>query len=211
VPVIYEAKCSKCAYRFGGLAGYQAVIVDQPDDSSLAHPEEPRLVILAHPGESHILARCGFTYQTAARDGRLVAVKNVACSDCGTRYELRRVDANSVQLLGDAGCAGIAVAQLAVLTIAAIIGWQSGWYLTGFFLAAIGLCAVCGMLFQVADARASRFVRSRHPDRVREFDRGPGCPRCHSLEYTRLSTRAGKLRCPECQQYTVEIKAVAKS
>src|SRR5688572_21278386 len=101
MPLIYEATCSVCDYGSRAHSeGYLAVIVDDPCTSVDAHPDNPHLVILAHPLESMILEELGFTFTSAGLGGRLVYVKNVVCKTCGTMYELRRLGAGSGVLGG---------------------------------------------------------------------------------------------------------------
>ena len=48
--------------------------MDEPA-TTYAHPDDPHLVILAHPCEALILEEIGYTYKAVTLGGRLVAVE----------------------------------------------------------------------------------------------------------------------------------------
>ena len=204
MPLIYEATCSACDYGSGHQSeGYLAVIVDNPCSSPHAHPDDPRLVILGHPLEPMILEELGFTFTSAGFGGRMVYVKNVACKACGTMYEIRHLGAGSASL-GGIGC----LVMLGMSgAIGAAVGWSRESILLGFV---VGWVALMGF-FVLGDAMLSPFVRWRHKDRVREFDRGPHCPKCQSKAYVSFPPRWGKLICPKCGKQTVKVCVVAIS
>jgi hypothetical protein len=204
MPLIYETLCSACDYGSDAHSeGYLAVIVDDPCTSMHAHPDEPRLVILGHPLESMILEEFGFTFTSAGLGGRMVYVKNVACKVCGTMYEIRHLGAGSGSL-GGTGC-------LVMLGLSGAIGVAVGWNSESIFFGFMaGWFALLGF-FALGDAILSPFIRWRYKDRVREFDRGPDCPKCHCKKYVGFPPRWGKLLCPKCGNQTVKVRTVGIS
>lgn len=199
MPVIYQGVCSACAYDSGRRSeGYFAVIVDKPCASMWTHSDDPHLVVLAHPAESFILDELGDTLTDVCLSGRMVQVRNVACKNCGTMGEVRRLHAG----LSDIGCAGclamMCVAALAGVAVGCRSGFLAGWCTLLFLLVA-------------ADVAILRYIRWRYSSQAREFDFGPDCPKCHSKEYVRFPPRWGKLLCPICGNRTVKVRMVAKS
>ena len=204
MPLIYEATCSACDYGSGHLSeGYLAIIVDEPCCSIHAHPDDPRLVILGHPLESTILEELGFTFTSAGLGGRVVYVKNIVCEDCGAMYETCRLDAGSGSL-GGTGC-------LVMLALSAAVGAAVGWKCESVPLGFTAGCLSLRGFSAFADANISAYVRWRYNDRVSEFDRGPGCPTCHSMKYVSFPPGRGKLICPSCGQRTVSVRSVGIS
>jgi hypothetical protein len=204
MPVIYGATCSACDYGANAHSeGYLAVIVDEPCTSMHAHSAEPHLVILGHPLESMILEELGFTFTSARLGGRMVYVKNVACKECGTMYEIRRLGAGSASL-GGTGC-------LVMLGLSGAIGVAIGWNSESIFFGFIaGWLALLGF-FSLGDAVISTLIRWRSKDRVRQFDRGPDCPKCHCTKYVTFRPSRCKLTCPKCGRQTVEVHRVGIS
>lgn len=200
----YEVACSACDYVSDvDSEDYLAVIVDEPNTSIDAHPDEPRLVILGHPIEDMILEDFGFTFTSAGLGGRIVSVRNVACKSCGAMYEIRRLGASFILLEGT-GC-------LAMLGLSSVIGVGVGWseesIVSGVMATGLSLFGI----FVVGDAILWRFVRWRYKDRVKEFDRGPECPRCHCKKYTYFPPFWGKLICPKCGKKAVTVHAEGMS
>lgn len=204
MPLIYQATCSACDYGSDAHSeGYLAVIVDDPCISMHAHPDEPRLVILGHPLEAMILEELGFTFASAGLGGRLVYVENVVCKTCGAMYEIRRLGAGS-GVLGETGC-------LVILGLLAAIGTAVGWTCESILLGFLaGLLTFLGFI-ALADPIISACIRWCHKDRVREFDRGPGCPKCQSKKCVSFRPRWGKLVCPKCGMQAVKVQTVAIS
>ena len=204
MPLIYQATCSACDYcSEAHPQGYLAVIVDDPCTSMHAHPDEPRLVILGHPIESMILEELGFTFNSAGLGSRMVHVKNVACRACGTRYEIRRLGWGSASL-GRAGC-------LVMLGLAGGIGVVVGRNSESIFFGAMaGWFAFLGFI-ALSHTILSPFIRWRYKDRVREFDRGPDCPKCRCKKYVGFPPHWGKLICPKCGKQTVKVRTVGIS
>ena len=204
MPTVYAATCSACDYKSPIVsAGYAAVIVDEPKTSFRAHPDNPHLVILSHPCELQILESLGFSYASAALAGRLVIVHRVVCQACGTHYELRRLSAGW-SVLGCSGC-------LALLGISAVVGLVIGVQLESIPLGCFTGFLSLGALERVWYWTTDRYVRRRYADRVREFDRGTGCPRCGSTDYVDFGSRARNLACPVCGGQTLRAQVVGKS
>jgi transcription elongation factor Elf1 len=179
------------------------VILDEPSTSMHAHPDNHRIVILGHPIESMILEELGFTAQSVALGGRLLFVQNVACRACGTMYETRRVGADSAWL-GGSGCLVLLLISFAVGIVVA--RYQES-YLLGFVAGWLALIA----LFSLVSFVLTRYVRWRYHDRVKEFDHGPGCPKCGSKSYSAFPPRWGTLMCPKCGKQSVRVRVVGIS
>jgi predicted Zn-ribbon and HTH transcriptional regulator len=174
MPVIYQGRCTACDAVTGSTSdGYSAVYVDEPA-TAYAHPDDPHLVILAHPGESLILEEVGYTHKAAASGGRLVAVRQVYCKECGRPFEVRRLTAG-LTALGCGGCLGVvALAAVAGVGIGVLVGgWVgdvAGW--TAF-----------GLLVAVGEVAVRRSIRWRYSDRARRVDTPTQCPNCGSRRY----------------------------
>ena len=108
MPTILQAQCDRCGYASEHFSEhYGAVLVDDlPCDTpqylvagaaliqtsvtaQTAKSEDPRLLVLAHPRESDILANAGYTWRTVAAEGRYVAVQSGMCRSCGQRFDYR--------------------------------------------------------------------------------------------------------------------------
>lgn len=204
MPLIYQAKCSACDYVSPSQSdGYLAVIVEEPCPSWCAHPDDSRLAVLAHPCEGFVLEEIGFTLASASLGGRMVDVNNVSCCDCGTMYELRRVGTGR-SAFGGIGCVGI-------LVLSAVIGLAVGRHYVSVPLGVVTAYLVTFGLLALGDAIVSLLIRRRYPDRVKEFDRGPDCPKCHSREYVRFPPFWKKLICPNCDRQTVRVRTIGIS
>jgi hypothetical protein len=199
--VIYEGRCSACDASTLTADGYLAVSVDEPA-SAHAHPNDPYLVILAHPCESLILEEIGYTYKAAALGGRLVGVTNVFCRACGQPFEIRHQTAG-LAAFGCGGClAMMAVAAGAGVGVSLLvddwIGYVAGWATSALF----GIAA---------ESAVVRFVRWRHADRAVRVATPKMCPSCGSREYSRPGALWGAIPCVACGQRAVRFRAVGKS
>jgi len=204
MPIVYQATCSDCGYADPVRSeGYSAVIVDGPSPSPFVHPEEGRLVVLAHPLESMIMEELGLSHQSAALGGRLVRVRPVICPACGTSYELRRLSAGSAAL-GCSGCLGMLGAGAG---IGVLVGWHGHSFSGGLAAGWFSVWGIVGFAEWVTD----RYVRQRYQDRARTFDRGPGCPRCGCAKVVAFRWRWRALPCPQCGERTLRVRSVGIS
>jgi hypothetical protein len=202
MPVVYPVACSNCRYVSPiSSEGYIAVIVDELSSSEFVHPEESCLIILAHPLESLIMEELGFSYEAAARGGRLLRVQHVICRVCGTSYEIRRLWA------GATACTTCLALLLVSVGLAVLAYWQTQSPLVSFLTGWLGVW----VLAACAEWAANRSIRRRHQDRVRQFDRGPGCPHCGSPKHLSLRWRWRALPCPECGQRSLRVHPVGIS
>jgi transcription elongation factor Elf1 len=202
MPLIFEGRCSACeAVTPRTSDGYMAVYVDEPALTH-AHPCDPNLVILAHPGESWILKEIGYSFEAASLGGRLVSVAKVFCQACGQPFEIRRLTAG----LGAFGCVGCFA--LVVGGVAAIVGVKS---LLGNWIGYLVGCAVFVLLMTVAESAVVRFVRSKYPERVARLDTPAICPHCGSPKYSRPGSLRGLFPCVACGQKAVRFRIVGKS
>jgi|SRR5579883_1378260 len=202
MPVIYEGRCSACrAVTARTSDGYLAVYVDEPA-SAYAHPDDPHLAILAHPGESWILEELGYSYEAAAWGGRLVSVATVFCRGCGQPFEVRRLTAG----LGAFGCGGC----LAVVAGAAGTGVTVGLFVDDWVGYVAGW-ATFVLLVTAVESAVVRFVRWRHADRAARVATPEMCPSCGSREYGRPGALSDVIPCVTCGQRAVRFRAVGKS
>lgn len=206
MPPIYRSTCSACDHVSPVYShGYLAVVVDHPFPLIYAHPDDPRLAILAHPVEAVIMEKLGVTFSSAELAGRLVDITNVSCGDCGTMYEIRRVGAGRAAFAGT-GC-------FLILALAAGIGAAVGRHFESFLVGLLaGYFSIVGSL-ALGCMTLSPLIRGRHKQRVKEFDRGPDCPKCHSKRHSCVSPALpwSKLICPKCGQRTVRVRSIGKS
>lgn len=201
---IYQAACSACDYTsLKQSDGYLAVILDRPSPLTHAHPEDRRVVILAHPVESMILSEMGVSFRTTCHEGRLLYVREVMCRSCGTMYEIRRLGAGGSALGGRGWLSILAIAML----VGALVGQQQNSIIFGL----IAGCLASLSLSAIIERIVCRSIRRRYPRRVAEFDRGPGCPKCGGQEYAGFRSGWRKLVCPGCGRRSVRIRYVAKS
>lgn len=217
MPVVYQARCDRCSYSSAVFpAEYGAVLVDEPPadrqtalvagavlsgavgDPGFARQSDPRLVVLAHPIEEHILAGTGYTWFTLAREGRYVWVRRVVCGDCGTLFDVRRLTFPSGL--------GYQVGCLMSLAAGVAVGfWQESFWLG--FGAAYGVV----MLWSISVGAAGRaYTRFRFRDRAAAIDGPSCCPECESRRYFNVGSRP-VLLCPSCHERSVRIRAVGKS
>lgn len=203
MPVIYEGRCSACdAVTRRTSDGYQAVYVDEPV-AAYAHPDDPRLAILAHPCETLILNEIGYTHEAAAWSGRLVVVRQVFCKACGRPFEIRRVTAPLTAL----GCSG----RLGVVASAAAASMGIGLLLGGGWVGCIVGWATFAVLVGVVESLLERFVRRRHAELASRLDMPALCPSCGSLRFTSPGWLRGPIPCTTCGQRAVRFRSVGRS
>jgi len=97
MPVIYQGQCQNCQYKSPHTSGgYAAVVLDEPIQRIDSHPDDPRIVVLAHPLESQILADLGYAFTSATLAGRLLIIQEFFCKSCGNLYEVRNLGTSPV-------------------------------------------------------------------------------------------------------------------
>jgi hypothetical protein len=216
LPTIYQARCDRCTYASDVFpAEYGAVFVDEPlggsvsvvagavlhgatGDVGIAEQSDPRLVVLAHPIEDHILAETGYTWTDLAIAGRYVRVRRVVCRSCGTLFEVRRLTCPPAL-----GCQIGCVSGL-VVGIAAGVWWRSFWLGCGTaYGTVLGCMAVVG-------AAGWAYTRVRFRERARELEGPRNCPRCGSGRYTGAESRR-VFPCPQCSQRSMQVRSVGMS
>ncbi len=201
---LYKLTCSACNYTSPAQSGHKAaVIVDEPSSSNHVHPDNDRLVILAHPLESLILKELGISWGSTAFGGRGMHIHCVICRECGTIYEIRRLSAGLAAL----GCSGC----FTILGLSVGIGILAGWQLESIWLGVVAGWLGLWALETFGDWAIARHVRRRFQDRVREFDRGPGCPRCGSTRFADFRPRREAFPCPKCTQHDLRVRCVGRS
>ena len=217
MPTIYQARCDYCTYASEVFpAEYGAVLMDEPPgrgpgsvvsgavlhgeagEASIAEQSDPRLVVLAHPCEEHILAETGYTWTGLAVAGRYVRVRQVVCRDCGTLFDVRRLTWPPAL-----GCQIGCVTGLLV-GVAAGVGWRS--FLLGFS-AASGTVLGFAAVIEVA---GWAYTRMRFQERAREIDGPRSCPRCGSGLYSGVESRR-VFPCPQCSERSMRVQPVGRS
>lgn len=98
MPVVFVAKCGGCGYQSRQFfAMYHAVAFDDPQTWGIRHPEDPRLIVLMHPGERAILGAIGETWQSVSDARRLVRIHTHVCKTCGNLAESRKLERPSLR------------------------------------------------------------------------------------------------------------------
>jgi hypothetical protein len=217
LPIIYQARCNRCTYASDVFPSeYGAVFVDKPPvggygtvvagavlhgavgEAGIAEQADPRLLVLAHPIEDHILAETGYTWTGLALAGRYVRIRRVVCRDCGTLFEVRQLSCPPAL-----GCQIGCLSGLVVCVVAGVWG-RSFWL--GFGVASgtvLGCMAVAGTVGWV-------YTQVRFRDRARELKGSRCCPRCNSDRYIGVESRR-VFPCPQCSKRFMRIRAVGMS
>jgi hypothetical protein len=203
VPLIFEGCCSACGAVTPRTSGfYRAVYLDEPTTSAHVHPEDPHLVILAHPVESLILQETGCTDLSATLGGRLVSVVVVFCLSCGHLFEIRRLTAGFVTL-GVGGCLG-------ALALSVAMGVALSLWIGGALGVVAGVAGV-GLLLVLLDWLVWAIVRVWHRDRARQVATPCECPHCGGHEYAPPRIRLKAVPCVACGKRAVEVRCVGVS
>jgi hypothetical protein len=220
MPIIRQAQCERCDYTSDVFPSeYGAVFVDAPSadapssvvgggapygatgDARIATQSDPRLVVLAHPLEQSILDSTGQTWTSLTRAGRYVRIRRVACRDCGTLFEIRRLACPPI-----VGC----VAGLAGGIIGVGVGVGVGVWAGKFW---VGVSIVYGLAFglwMVAELAAWTYLRVRFRERARALGTSRCCPHCGSNRYARVESRR-VFPCPRCSERSMRIRTVGMS
>jgi hypothetical protein len=195
---IFQGKCSACGYQSPAISdSYLAVIVDDPLSiaESTVHPENNRILILAHPNERHILEENGYTLDSAVHSGRLLSVNQFFCTSCGLIVEQRRLSSDW------------AIGCLAPLLIGAVAGIAIGYNKASIGVGFLGGLATMLGTILITNSLFGLYLRLRYPDRIREFETPRVCSHCGSYDVT----REGLAHCPNCQRVSMRITMVGKS
>ena len=203
MPPIVEGRCSACnAVAARTSDRYMAIFMDEAA-RELAHQDDPHLIILAHPGESRILAKLGFTFQTAALSGRLVSVSKVFCKECGQSFEIRHLTTG----LGVFGCFGFVI--LVALAIPVGVGIA---LLVDNWIGCIAGFVTLGLLSAAVDSAVTKFILSRYAERAKRVATSARCPACGSREFgTPVELQREPIPCRACGQREVRFKMIGKS
>ncbi len=208
MPAIYEGSCSACgAVTKRTRGGYEAVLLDEPASTPHAHPEDPYLVILAHPHQSEILSKTGYSYVAVIRAGRLVEAREVFCKSCGRMFEIRRLDAGLAWFGLWGGLGAVALMLAFGVGVGRLVGGEWAGHVAGacFFV----------FLLAAADQGTGWFVRRQYPERANRVATPVGCPDCGCQRVEQLSlVRHGltqPARCTKCGERSVQYRTVRDS
>jgi ribosomal protein S27E len=200
MPVIYKGQCQNCQHESPVTSGgYAAIVLDEPTQHIGSHPDDPRIVILAHPLEMHILKELGFTFSSATLAGRWLNVNECFCKSCGNLYEVRK--------LGASGAVGCGPSLIAGSLCGVATGMLMHDALLGVFVGLMTVNVLAILLGQLA----ALFVSWRYRERAREFATPKRCPKCGSQQGISPGSRKAVVPCPMCGQTAMRIKAVGMS
>lgn len=215
MPAILQARCAACNHESKLFsAGYAAIWLDEAPrepastlagavltastgDADVAKVADGRLVTLAHPGESAILRKHGYTVDTLALAGRLVSVSVMICRRCGTMYERRRLDFG-----GAAGC----MSSLVLGVVAVVLGWFFGAGPWAFFVGLLSVYLTLGAF----DLFGRLYIRLRFRERAEMVAAEKDCPKCGSDDAVSVNSR-GPFPCPACHERHFTIEMVGRS
>ena len=200
MPVIFQGQCSFCGYKSPMISDGNcgAVIVD---DSCIienydSHPNDDRIVVLAHPIEQHIIEKYGFTYTSATLQGRYLRLQDCFCKSCGHVYETRKL-----------GSATLIFGCLPPILIAVVLGIVTGVSRSSILDGLFGAFFAGLVSWWTIDWLVGVYVRFRYIERSREFHISRDCPKCGS----RRTATGGVLPCPACHQRSMNVKAIGMS
>lgn len=188
-------------------AGYGAVLVDEPVSESqhevagavifsgsesepFAAADDPRFVVLRHPGGDYDLARTGYSWSDLLKQGRYVSVINVICRECGTVFPRRRLAAP-----GGNGC-------MSSLAIGIAIGIVAGIWCRSFSIGLLTWFSITLGISLLIDCLSSLYIRFRFSTRAASLIAEKWCPTCHA-DNARSIDRAKDVLCPICRHETL--------
>jgi ribosomal protein L37AE/L43A len=205
MPAIYQGRCTICDAVTPTTSGfYQALFVDEPAGPRHGHPDDPHLVVLAHPIEALILEEFGCTYESASWGGRLVQVHEVFCRSCGQMFEIRRLNAG----MSVFGCLGLsAVAAVTAVGLGIFVGRNWVGYVAGW----VTWLATWLLLFTTVDSGIGWYIRKRYSERAARVATPSCCPQCGSRRYARVKSFWSRVPCTACGQRAVRFHLVAFS
>jgi hypothetical protein len=211
---IYQGTCRNCGHKSSTLSDPSLALLINPDHPALQIPlnqclvsrdvgelaatENLCLLILAHPGEDHILRSAGTTLSDASNQGRLVRLQAVVCRACGTVHDRRRL----IAAPNPVGCV-VGVASFAA--VSALIGWSTRHAGVAFVVGYATLMGVVTFAELLAKMRLRRFRT-----RANALARPGTCPNCNSPSARRISIFR-TVPCPSCGQRSMRFKPVGIS
>lgn len=211
MPAVFQASCASCAYRTAEfVAGYAGILLGPADSSaaSLVSPQVPsyrstdgedeQFVILAHPSESSIQARTGYTDWDLLREGRLVRATVLLCDDCGTLQHRHALAAPS------------AIGCLPALALGIASGVLTGILSRKLVVGAFATLFCPLLLFLVAERATHFFTRLRFRTRTRILSSRPHCTSCGSSRLLHAST-AHTFPCPICSRRELRARMIGIS
>lgn len=209
MPLIYSGHCSACDAEIKHVSdGYIALYIDEPKNkpekaSGFTHPDDPQLVILAHPCEDTILQSHGYIQEQAAWQGRLVRVQKVYCQVCGHNFEIRRISAG----LNDFGCVGC----LIIIALGVLIGFGVHHVSDHEILAIIvGIVSIFSLM-TVLDWSTRSFVLWKFAERAARVATPKECPNCKGQNYASPSQLNAPIPCLKCGKRSMSFKVTGKS
>ncbi len=200
MPVIFQGQCQTCQYKSPHTSGgYAAVVVDEPVQRPDSHPDDPRIVVLAHPLESQILNDLGYTFSSATLAGRFLIIQEFFCKSCGNLYEVRKLGTSPV-----VGCIPSLIGGVLCGIIAGTFTHDLGvGFITG--LAVVSILEI--LLGWLIDPLISLWYR----ERAREFRTQKRCPKCGDTRGVCPGSRRAVVPCPSCGQTSMQIKTIGIS
>jgi predicted Zn-ribbon and HTH transcriptional regulator len=220
MPLIYRCVCDNCGYRTAPVVGeYGAVLVDRPVErkqyqvlgavfdsvgsesltyESMMPIDDPRFVVLAHPGEASALASTGFSWSGLLWQGRYILTTHSVCRQCGNVFPKRRLAAP-----GGVGC-------LPAIVLGAMTGAVSGIVQRSFVLAILAFVFATSLVFLLCEWAATWYVRWRWRSRDALFAAESQCPNCGADDSVTINL-AKRLRCPACKEESLSVQDVGIS
>jgi hypothetical protein len=202
MPIVIHIKCQSCGHgpevkaRFPGLKPWHTEFdtTTLPSNYKALEIHDGTLIRLHHPGETHELKDHGYTWETAARSGRLLSVHLKVCADCGTINEEGEVSNEGW------GCGPgliIAIAVLLLMKFLVHVNW----------LISIPVSIVVGFLATMAVSEVSpKYTRLRWRRKNADL-KVTSCLACNGKTFIPIYKAEGKPQmCPHCHtrnmQYT---------
>jgi len=219
VPTVLQGFCTHCGYRSAILtAGYGAVFVDHPVAESqseiagaaifvdcpgeFSEVNDPRFVILSHPGEIEILAGTGYSWGDLFWQGRYVAVTNVVCRQCGNIFARRRL---AVPFWFGCVMTGI-MAPLILIAVGLTVGRSTHRPL----VAGLAAGAAYALVWLLYEAVCRIYLYARFRERAAALAAEISCPNCNARD-SRGVEGAKRICCPSCKKKSVSFQMVGMS
>lgn len=190
MPIVYRIQCQSCGKGPGlsnFLAGWVTTDGGQggtilPDGYLAVKLDNGEFKSLPHPVETSTLKGLGYSWNSAARQGRLHRIGFKICTKCGTFHE------EQAHHNGMAGCL-LGLASTPIALIALKFGLKTGWG-TALFGACLLMFAIWGVV------AFGSWWRWREPNSRLKLK---SCCKCGATEFTTIQKSVGKtLICPQC-------------